>query len=104
MLIAPSQAFTTASISNDIPSLNYIYQAHGQISLVPGEEDYYVVSQNPVNGEISNTNKNKNNHTSVIFGEDAFTEDNILKHYVFSKEKLEKNRSLHKILPTSIND
>ena len=97
LLIKPCYASNLSCITQNIPSLGYITQAHGQITLVQGDEEYYVVSQNRTNNEITNSSKNDN--SDVIFGEDALTEDNILQHYIFSKEKLEQHRKYNKLSP-----
>ena len=101
LILTPCKGLCASYIVPNTTSLNYILEAKGEITLVQGEENYYVVSQNQNNSEITNTNKN--NNSSLIFGEDAITEDNILKHYIFSKESLHKNRAYHKISPTLKN-
>ena len=102
LTLIPSEALSVSSLVQNIPSHDYIVtKKHAEITLVQGEEDYYVVSENNSRTEL--TNSNKNNDSTLIFGEDAITEDNILKHYVFSKDKLEKNRAYHKISPTLKN-
>jgi len=96
--LIPGEAFCVSSMVQNIPSLDYIVtQKHAEIILVQGEEDYYVISENNSDAKIINTNKN--NNSFLIFGEDAITEDNILKYYVFSKEKLEKNRAYQNLSP-----
>lgn len=97
LILTPCKGLCASHIIPDTLSLNYILEAKGEITLVQGEENYYVVSQNQNNSEITNTNKNDN--SSLIFGEDAITEDNILKHYIFNRESLHKNRAYHKISP-----
>ena len=44
----------------------------GCVTLVEGDEDYYVISENS---------------SELIFGEEAFTEDNILQHFIFNRIK-----------------
>ena len=99
--ILPCEAISTTYVTQNTASLNYITQSNCEITLVQGEENYYVVEQNKLNTKITGTNKNGGD--SLIFGEDAITEDNILQHYVISKEKLEKNRKHHKLSPTLKN-
>ena len=54
-------------------SFDFIMQAKGDVTLVQSDdEDYYVVSEN---------------NSSLIFGEEAFTEDNILQHFIFKRIK-----------------
>ncbi len=102
LTLIPSEAICVSSLVRNIPSQDYIVtQKHAEITLVQGEEDYYVVYENNSRTEV--TNSNKNNDSTLIFGEDAITEDNLLKHYVFSKDRLEKNRAYHKISPTLKN-
>lgn len=102
LTLIPSEAFCVSTLVQNIPSQDYIVtQKHAEITLVQGEEDYYVVSENNSRTEV--TNSNKKNDSTLIFGEDAITEDNLLKHYVFSKDRLEKNRAYHKISPTLKN-
>ncbi len=100
-IIKPCEAFCISTVSQNIPSLNFISSKKGEVTLVQGEENYYVVSQNHTQSEITNTGKNSN--SDLIFGEDAITEDNILKHYIFNKTNLTKNRAYHKIPPTLKN-
>ena len=83
----------------NIPSLDYIVSKNNaEITLVQGDEDYYVVYKEGQDYE------NIKNNSDMIFGEDAITEDNILKHYIFNKSKLEKNRAYTKISPVITNE
>ena len=100
-LIKPCYAIDASILAVNIPTLNYLTQAREEITLIQGDEDFYVVSPSKKNSEMMKSNKNHN--TDVIFGEDAFTEDNILKHFVFSKEKLEQNKKYNKLSPTLKN-
>ena len=101
LTLIPSEAVCVSSIVQKIPSNDYIItQKHVGITLVQGEEDYYVVSANNSDTEILNVNDN----SDLIFGEDAFTEDNILKHYIFNKNKIRKNRHSNRVFPTSKNN
>ena len=101
LVLTPCKGYCVSYIIPNTQSLNYLTQAGGEVTLVQGDENYYVVTQNKTNTEITNTNKN--NNSSLIFGEDAITEDNILKHYIFNRESLHKNRAYHKISPTLKN-
>ena len=101
LVLTPCKGFCASYILPNTQSLEYILQATGEITLIQGDENYYVVTQNKTDSDIYNTNKNDN--TNLIFGEDAITEDNILKHYIFNKDCLHKNRAHHKIYPTLKN-
>ena len=102
LILIPSEAICVVSAAQNIPSLDYIVtKKHAEITLIQGEEDYYVVSQNSSNSEI--TNANKNDKSDVIFGEDAITEDNILKHYIFSRNRLNKNHAYNNLTPNLKN-
>ena len=86
----------------DIPSLHCITSAHGVVELAQEEEDYFVVIQNRNNSQIS-SNTNKNENSRLIFGEEAFSEDNILQHYFFNKTNQDKHRSYNKFSPVLRN-
>ena len=101
LILTPCKGYCVSYITPNTQSFSYLTQTRGEVTLVQGDENYYVVSQNKTNSEITNTNKNHN--SSLIFGEDAITEDNILKHYIFNRENLHKNRAYHKISPTLKN-
>ena len=53
-------------------SLDFIMQQNGEITFEQNDEDLYVVSQDT---------------SCSIFGEDVFTEDNILQHFIFNNTK-----------------
>jgi hypothetical protein len=92
LTIIPSEAVCATFVLQKIPSYDFIVNGHNtQITLVQGDEDFYVVSQNSPDSDI--TDSNQNSDFPLIFGEDAITEDNILKHYIFNKTKIEKNKA-----------
>ena len=91
LLLKPCEGLCASYLTPNTPSLNYITQAHGEITLEQGDENYYVVSQNRTDSEI--TNPNKGNKSNLIFGEDAITEDNILRHYIFNTNSLHKKNA-----------
>ena len=94
LLLKPCEGLCASFLTPNTSSLNYITQAHGEITLEQGDENYYVVSQNRTDSEI--TNPNKGNKSNLIFGEDAITEDNILRHYIFNTNSLHKKNAYHK--------
>ena len=67
------EAISTSFVIQNIPSLDYIVgKKHAEVTLVQGDENYYIVSQN---NEISDADVNET--SDLIFGEEAITEDNI---------------------------
>ena len=97
--IKPSEVYAVNSFVPDIPSLDYITTAaKSKITLSHRIEDYYIVAQNPTNTEISNTS-NKNYDLSLVFGDEVFNEDNILRFVLFNKNTNHHNRIVHKISP-----
>jgi len=101
LFVQPCEGLCAEYLTPNTQSFHYLTQEKGIVTLEQGDENYYVVSQNRTNTEITNTNKN--NNSSLIFGEDAITEDNILRHYIFNKANLTKNRAYNKISPTLKN-
>ena len=98
LFIKPSEVYAANNITLDIPSLNYISQTKSEITLTHRIEDYYIVAQNPINTEVSNTS-NKNYDLSLVFGDEVFNEDNILRFILFNKNTNHNNRIVHKISP-----
>lgn len=65
------------------PSMNYLQHEKSLITLDLNEDSTYYVIQNPTNSEITNTKKENDN--SKVFGEDALTEENVLRHFIFKE-------------------
>jgi hypothetical protein len=101
-LIKPSEVYAVNNFIPNVPSLNYITATKSEISLSHRIEDYYIVIQNHTNTEISNTS-NKNYVLSLVFGEEVFNEDNILRFILFNKNSNHNNRIVHKISPNLKN-
>lgn len=80
-ILSPS-AFASTILMPKTASFEYIIEAKGNVSLVQGDDDYYVIAEN-------------SDCTSRVFGEDAFSEDNIFKHYFFNKIKFHKSRVMN---------
>jgi hypothetical protein len=97
-LIKPSEVYAFNNFVTNIPSLNYISEAKSKITLSHRIENYYIVTQNPTNTEISNTS-NKNYDLSLVFGDEIFNEDNILRFILFNKNTNHNSRIVHKISP-----
>jgi len=97
-LIKPSEVCAFNTLVTNTPSLNYITETKSEIALSHRVEDYYIVTQNPTNTEISNTS-NKNYDLSLIFGDEVFNEDNILRFILFNKNTNHNSRIVHKISP-----
>ncbi len=97
-LIKPSEVYAFNNFVTNIPSLNYISEAKSEITLSHRVENYYIVTQNPTNTEISNT-LNKNYDLSLIFGDEVFNDDNILRFVLFNKNTNHNSRIVHKISP-----
>jgi hypothetical protein len=97
-LIKPSEVYAFNNFVTNIPSLNYISEAKSEITLLHRVENYYIVTQNPTNTEISNTS-NKNYDLSLVFGDEIFNEDNILRFILFNKNTNHNSRIVHKISP-----
>ena len=97
-LIKPSEVYAFNNFVTNIPSLNYISEAKSEITLSHRVENYYIVTQNPTNTEISNTS-NKNYDLSLVFGDEIFNEDNILRFILFNKNTNHNSRIVHKISP-----
>ena len=98
LFIKPSEVYAVNNFVTNIPSLNYISEAKSEITLLHRVENYYIVTQNPTNTEISNTS-NKNYDLSLIFGDEVFNEDNILRFVLFNKNTNHNSRIVHKISP-----
>jgi hypothetical protein len=94
----PSEVFAANNFIHNIPSLNYISETKSEITLSHRIEDYYIVSQNQANTEFSNTS-NKNYDLSLVFGEEVFNEDNILRFILFNKNTNHNSRIVHKVSP-----
>ena len=94
----PSGVYATSNFIQNIPYLSYISETKSEITLSHRIEDYYIVSQNQTNTEILNTS-NKNYDLSLIFGEEVFNEDNILRFILFNKNTNHNIRIVHKISP-----
>ena len=97
-LIKPSEVYAFNTLVTNIPSLSYISEAKTEITLSHRIEDYYIVTQNPTNTEISNT-LNKNYDLSLVFGDEVFNDDNILRFVLFNKNTNHNSRIVHKISP-----
>ena len=102
LFIKPSEVYAANNFVPNIPSLNYITATKPEITLSHRIEDYYIVAQNPTNTEISNTS-NKNYDLSLIFGDEVFNEDNILRFILFNRNANRNNRIVHKISPNLKN-
>ena len=96
--VKPSEVYAMGSFVHNIPSLNYISETNSEITLLHRIEDNYIVAQNPINTEWSNTS-NKNYDLSLVFGEEVFNEDNILRFILFNKNTNHNSRIVHKISP-----
>ena len=93
-----SEVFAANNFIHNIPSLNYISETKSEITLSHRIEDYYIVSQNQANTELTNIS-NKNYDLSLVFGEEVFNEDNILRFILFNKNTNHNSRIAHKISP-----
>ncbi len=98
LFIKPSEVYATGNFIPNIPSLNYISETKSEITLSHRIEDYYIVAQNPTNAELTNIS-NKNFDLSLVFGEEAFNEDNILRFILFNKNTNHSSRIVRKISP-----
>ena len=84
-----------AQVRFNTPTFQYLVHCTSEITMELGEENYYVVAQN-INSEIFGKS-DKEHNPSILFGENALTEDNILKYYVFNPSNSSKNNLAHKL-------
>ena len=86
-LINPCESFATSHLMPNTLSLDFIMQAKGDVTLIQSDEDYYVTSQNS---------------SCLIFGEEAFTEDNILQHFIFKKSQANQDDMISPVIEDNI--
>ena len=98
LFFKPSEVYAANNFIPNIPSFSYISETKSEITLSHRIEDYYIVSQNQTNSELSNTS-NKNYDLSFVFGDEVFSEDNILRFILFNKNTNHNSRIVHKISP-----
>ena len=98
IFIKPSEVLAYNTLLTNVSSINCISQTKSEITFVNRFDECYIVSQNQTNTEISNTS-NKNYDLSLVFGDEVFNEDNILRFILFNKNTNHNSRIVHKISP-----
>ena len=96
--IKPCEVCAAGNYIPMTPSFSYISETKSEITLSHITEDYYIVSQNQTNTELSNTT-NKNYDLSLVFGDEVFNDDNILRFILFNKNTNHNRRIVHKLSP-----
>ncbi|MBR1775558.1 hypothetical protein IJ750_00595 [bacterium] len=87
----------SAAIIPNVPSLNYIQSVKAPITLELNDDNtYYVIQSSP---STFSKIQNKNSEDFSIFGEDALTEENVLKYFIFNQHLLNHNSTTHKVSP-----